>query len=258
MKTRKDSTGDCCSPPHCSRLFLIRGVPGSGKTTYAKTLGITDHYEADIWFENNGGYDPARIKLAHEWRQKRHRCYAGWPRCCGEVYWKSSSGSHSLDVDTDNPDPVLSVFNELKANCIIRDCLKPNVQVANQIHKMKTRKQWRDFYTEVLAQYKDVGHIPMCHVPIFKAAYEDAKLRACIVAHAADVGLSDKLNYRIEPTYTLFINFSKQLRLDFLNRAIEHFRDRRFKAKITNQKPETKKHDHEHEQNSKGNDAFDG
>ena len=49
-----------------------------------------------------------------------------------------------------------------------------------------------------------------------------------------------------------------RIRLDFLDRAIYHFRDRRFKAKITNQKPETKKHDHEHEQNSKGNDAFDG
>ena len=114
---------------------------------------------------------------------------------------------------------------------------------------MKTRKQWRDFYTEVLTQYKDVGHIPMCHVPIFKAAYEDAKLRACIVAHAADVGLSDKLNYRIEPTYTLFIDFSKQLRLDFLNRAIDHFRDRRFKAKITNKIYENK---HEHTSNNKG------
>jgi len=57
--------------PPCSRLFLIRGVPGSGKTTYAKTLGIADHYEADMWFEQNGEYDPAKIKLAHEWCQKR-------------------------------------------------------------------------------------------------------------------------------------------------------------------------------------------
>ena len=48
-------------------LYLIRGVPGSGKTTYAKTLGIADHYEADMWFEANGGYNPAKIKHAHEW-----------------------------------------------------------------------------------------------------------------------------------------------------------------------------------------------
>ena len=52
-------------------LYLIRGVPGSGKTTYAKTLGIADHYEADMWFDANGGYDPAKIKLAHEWCQSK-------------------------------------------------------------------------------------------------------------------------------------------------------------------------------------------
>lgn len=55
----------------CSRLFLIRGVPGSGKTTYAETLELPDHYEADMWFEDNGGYDPSKIKLAHEWCQKQ-------------------------------------------------------------------------------------------------------------------------------------------------------------------------------------------
>lgn len=71
MNAPKDSTGGCCPPPPCSRLFLIRGVPGSGKTTYAKTLGIADHYEADMWFEKNGGYDPAKIKLAHGWCQNR-------------------------------------------------------------------------------------------------------------------------------------------------------------------------------------------
>lgn len=67
----KDAAGQSLAASHCSRLFLVRGVPGSGKTTYAKTLGIEDHYEADMWFEENGGYDPTKIKLAHEWCQKR-------------------------------------------------------------------------------------------------------------------------------------------------------------------------------------------
>ena len=52
-------------------LYLIRGVPGSGKTTYAKTLGIKDHYEADMWFDANGGYNSDNIALAHEWCQLR-------------------------------------------------------------------------------------------------------------------------------------------------------------------------------------------
>jgi hypothetical protein len=71
MVTPKTDDGTLLSPPTYSRLFLIRGVPGSGKTTYAKTLGVADHYEADMWFEQNGGYDPSKIKQAHEWcRQK--------------------------------------------------------------------------------------------------------------------------------------------------------------------------------------------
>ena len=54
-------------------LYLVRGAPGSGKTTYAKTLGIADHYEADMWFDANGGYDPSKIKQAHEWCQNKAR-----------------------------------------------------------------------------------------------------------------------------------------------------------------------------------------
>lgn len=56
-------------PPLVRTLYLIRGAPGSGKTTYAKTLSIADHYEADMWFDQNGGYDPAKVKQAHEWCQ---------------------------------------------------------------------------------------------------------------------------------------------------------------------------------------------
>jgi len=58
-------TGSCGLP--CKRLILVRGVPGSGKTTYAKKLGIKDHYEADMWFDQNGAYDPNQIRTAHKW-----------------------------------------------------------------------------------------------------------------------------------------------------------------------------------------------
>jgi len=49
------------------KLYLVRGVPGSGKTTYARSLGLPNHFEADMWFESNGGYDHSKIKIAHEW-----------------------------------------------------------------------------------------------------------------------------------------------------------------------------------------------
>jgi len=52
-------------------LYIVRGIPGSGKSTFAKTLG-GQHYEADMFFiDENGNYnfDVAKIKDAHQWCQ---------------------------------------------------------------------------------------------------------------------------------------------------------------------------------------------
>ncbi len=50
-------------------LYLVRGLPGSGKSTFAKQLG-GDHFEADMFFVGeDGSYDfkPELIKEAHNW-----------------------------------------------------------------------------------------------------------------------------------------------------------------------------------------------
>jgi len=55
------------------KLILVRGVSGSGKTTYAKKLINDDpslsHYEADMFFYTNGSYNfnPFKLKDAHAW-----------------------------------------------------------------------------------------------------------------------------------------------------------------------------------------------
>ncbi len=53
------------------KLTLVRGLPGSGKSTYAKTLDAI-LVEADQFFidkNDNYQYDPALIKTAHAWCQ---------------------------------------------------------------------------------------------------------------------------------------------------------------------------------------------
>jgi len=52
-------------------LYIVRGIPGSGKSTFAKTLG-GQHYEADMFFINENGeynFDFTKIKDAHQWCQ---------------------------------------------------------------------------------------------------------------------------------------------------------------------------------------------
>lgn len=54
-------------------LFIIRGLPGSGKTTLANDLANllnAKHYEADMYFTDRDGkynFEPKLIKQAHEW-----------------------------------------------------------------------------------------------------------------------------------------------------------------------------------------------
>lgn len=51
-------------------LYIVRGIPGSGKSTFAKSLGAT-HFEADMFFMKYGEYkfDMTKIKDAHKWCQ---------------------------------------------------------------------------------------------------------------------------------------------------------------------------------------------
>jgi predicted kinase len=52
-------------------LYLIRGLPGSGKSTYAKQIGCF-HVEADMYHCRDGEYafDGGESRLGHDWCQK--------------------------------------------------------------------------------------------------------------------------------------------------------------------------------------------
>lgn len=55
-------------------LYLVRGIPGSGKSTFARSLGFKHHFEADMFFLDERGnykFDASKIKKAHEWCQSK-------------------------------------------------------------------------------------------------------------------------------------------------------------------------------------------
>ena len=57
-------------------LFLLRGLPGAGKSTLAKSLGGM-HMEADKYFMDEGEYkfDASKLKEAHAWCQNAARVW---------------------------------------------------------------------------------------------------------------------------------------------------------------------------------------
>lgn len=53
------------------KITIIRGLPGSGKSTMASKI-IGTHLETDMYFIDNCGkysFDPKEIKYAHQWCQ---------------------------------------------------------------------------------------------------------------------------------------------------------------------------------------------
>lgn len=50
-------------------ITLIRGAPGSGKSTAARTMKGVMHFETDTYFMREGLYDfdPAKLTEAHAW-----------------------------------------------------------------------------------------------------------------------------------------------------------------------------------------------
>ena len=51
-------------------LILLRGLPGSGKSSLAKSFGV-NHIEADMFFIRDDKYvfDVTKLRYAHEWCQ---------------------------------------------------------------------------------------------------------------------------------------------------------------------------------------------
>jgi predicted kinase len=58
-----------------TKLILVRGIPGSGKSTVAKSLTGYSHVEADMFWMEDGEYkfDATMLPQAHAWCLRRTR-----------------------------------------------------------------------------------------------------------------------------------------------------------------------------------------
>ena len=61
------------------KLYIVRGLPGSGKSTFAEALVGSDFLvcEADKYFIVDGEYkfDATKLRQAHEWCKNRVETY---------------------------------------------------------------------------------------------------------------------------------------------------------------------------------------
>lgn len=102
-------------------LILLRGVPGSGKSTEAQRIiaaapeGTTAHFEADMYFCRNGEYEfnPKALPEAHGWCQTQTRAALLDPRI--ETVVVSNTFVKKWELD-----PYLAMALELGVKVSIR------------------------------------------------------------------------------------------------------------------------------------------
>jgi predicted kinase len=126
-----------------NKLILVRGISGSGKTTYAKKLIKDDptlsHYEADMYFSQDGEYKfvPSKLKEAHAW------CFAETEidLLFGKSVIVSNTFTQKWEIQ-----PYIELGKKMKAEVIIKKATGNYQNVhgvpVETLDKMKAR--WED------------------------------------------------------------------------------------------------------------------
>jgi predicted kinase len=121
-----------------TKLYIVRGIPGSGKSTFAQSLGVP-HFEADMFFIRNGEYKFDRDLLggAHSW-------------CYQNVKAKMVQG---IDVVVSNTFTRISEFSHY-----IRQAEKLGVEVI--VYRMT-------------GEYQNIHNVPKGIIQVMKDRFED-------------------------------------------------------------------------------------
>ena len=128
-------------------MILIRGISGSGKTTYAEQLKQEDsslsHYEADMYFYKNGEYqfDPTKLKQAHNWC----KCQTEIDLMFGKSVIVSNTFTQKWEIE-----PYIQLGRKFGADIIIKKAIGnyQNVHGVPPEVLEKMRQRWEDIDEE--------------------------------------------------------------------------------------------------------------
>lgn len=120
-------------------LILVRGIPGSGKSTFAEGVKYDEgyiHLEADMYFIRDDGtyrWDPSKVKEAHQWCQDTTR----------------------ILLNNDYDVVVSNTFTRLWE-------MRPYLEMTNDVHVVR-----------MLGQYGNIHNVPEEKVKEMKDRFED-------------------------------------------------------------------------------------
>lgn len=121
-------------------LTIIRGLPGSGKSTYARKLGVA-HYEADQFFELDWGeykFDAKLIKIAHEW------CFANTVRALRNGHDVAVSNTFTQLWEMNRYLELRSLLDDIKIEIVEMKTQYGNIHNVPEDTLAKMTARWED------------------------------------------------------------------------------------------------------------------